>query len=70
MFTQNIRVSWGGEAHKLNDLLNQVILSKEYYMNTCPISDIIKVMGVESAGASDALFHNCHKCLYVNVLSD
>ena len=38
-----------GEAHKLSDMLNQVILNKEHCINTYPISDICRVMGVESA---------------------
>ena len=34
------------------------------------MSDVGRVMGVESAEDCDALFHNCHKCLYVDRLSD
>jgi hypothetical protein len=34
------------------------------------MSDVDSVMGVESAEDCDALFHNCHKCLYVNMLSE
>jgi len=37
------------EAHKLSDMLNQVFLNKEHCINTYPISDICRVMGVESA---------------------
>jgi hypothetical protein len=58
------------EAHKLSDTLNQVFLNKEHCINTYTISDICRVMGVESAEDCDALFHTCHKCLYVNMLSD
>ena len=58
------------EAHKLSDTLNQVFLNKEHCINTYPISDICRVIGVESAEDCDALFHTCHKCLYVNMLSD
>jgi hypothetical protein len=64
-----IRVSHG-EAHKLSEMLNQVFLNKEHRINVCPISDICRVMGVESAQDCDALFHTCHKCLHVNMLSD
>ena len=58
------------EAHKLSDMLNHIILNKEQCINTCPISDICRVMGVESAEDCDALFQNCHKYLYINMLSD
>jgi hypothetical protein len=27
-------------------------------------------MGVGNAEVCDALFHSCHKCLYVNMISD
>ena len=64
-----IRVSQG-EAHKLSGMLNQVILNKDYHINTCPMSEICRVVSVESAEDCDALFHNCHKCLYVNMISD
>ena len=64
-----IRVSQE-EAHELSDMLNQVIFNEDYCINTCPISDVCRVMGVESAEDCDALFHSCHKCLYVNMLSD
>ena len=64
-----IRVSQG-EAHKLSDMLNPLILNKEYCINTWWMSDVDSVMGVESAEDCDALFHNCHKCLYVNMLSE
>jgi hypothetical protein len=59
-----------GEAHKLSDMLNQVILNKDYCINTCPISDVCRVMGVEIAESCDAFFHSRHKCLYVNIISD
>jgi hypothetical protein len=65
----SIRVSQG-EAHKVSDMLNQVILNKDYCINTCPMSDICRVLGVESAEDCDALLHNCLKCLYVNMISD
>jgi hypothetical protein len=64
-----IRISQG-EAHKLSDMLNQVILYKGRCINTCPISDVCRVMGVENAEDCDALLHNCLKCLYVNMLID
>jgi hypothetical protein len=64
-----IRVSQG-EAHKLSNIMNQVILNKERCINMCPISDVCRVMGVESAEGCEASFQNCHKCLYVNLLSD
>jgi hypothetical protein len=66
---RGIRVSQG-EAHKLSDMLNQVILNKEHCINTCPISDICRVIGVESAEDCETLFYNCLKCLYVNIESD
>jgi len=59
-----------GEAHKLSDMLNQVILNKELCINTCSISDCCRIMGVGNAEICDALFHSCHKCLYVNMISD
>lgn len=51
-------------------MLNQVILNKEHSINMCSISDGCRVMGVEIAEGCVTLFHNCHKCLYVNILSD
>jgi len=65
----DIRV-FQGEAHKLSDMLNQVILNKELCINTCSISDGCRFMGVGNAEVCDALCHSCHKCLYVNMLSD
>ena len=55
-----IRV-YQGEAHKLSDMLNHVFLNKEHCINVWSISDICRVMGVESAEDCEALFHNCHK---------
>lgn len=57
-----IRVSQG-EAYELSDMLNPVILNKEHCINMCQISDVGRVMGVESAEDCDALFHNCRECL-------
>jgi len=51
-------------------MLNQAILNKEHCINMCPISDGCRVMGVGNAESCDDLFHNCFKCLYVNMLSD
>jgi hypothetical protein len=49
----SIRVSQG-EAHKLNGMLNQVVLNKGYRINTCPVSDVCRVTAVESAGDCNA----------------
>jgi hypothetical protein len=58
------------ETHKLSDMLNQVILNEEHFINMCPICDGCRVLGVENVEVCDALFHNCRKCLYVKMLSD